>query len=469
MAIRLLNLDELYHQHPGEILPVREKLTKKSLVQKYIADMFLSEYNVSFRASCGCGKLQGNFYEGIECPNCKEKASCNLSHEMSYRVWIRMPVFAPPVLNPRAYSILDQQLGKYNNESLLRQLLGNGEKELPPEIAEWYSPGWRNFYEQFDMLFDFILNKWKIFQRSSNRKRAQRLREFIQENRDGMFATLLPVLNSSLHLITHSGELKHVDQTADHIIQCIVDISIAQHRWDTMIKDEKFVNKTMDVIYQSYLAYANSIVDVKLVNKEKPKKGFVRRQMVGSRCHFSCRAVVIPITEPHMGDEVHMPWRISVECMKLEIMNVLINRKGMDLYDAQVKVMDAVQQYDPEIHDILRTLIYECPYKGLPILLNRNPSLILGAIQLFYVTKILPDDNVIGLSPLTINAPNGDFDGDQFNGVFIKEMDAVKAYENIHPMQTMTSEHEPGIDDTVSLIDQSETVLQAWLMDDRKK
>ena len=52
--------------------------------------------------------------------------------------------------------------------------------------------------------------------------------------------------------------------------------------------------------------------------------------------------------------------------------------------------MNAINVYDYEIDVIMQNMIKDCPYKGLPILMNRNPSLRIGSIQLLFVTKIKP-------------------------------------------------------------------------------
>ncbi len=55
------------------------------------------------------------------------------------------------------------------------------------------------------------------------------------------------------------------------------------------------------------------------------------------------------------------------------------------------------------------------------------------------------------------------------NGWFIKEMDAVPIYMNMHPRMTMFAKREPGIGNFVKVTDQAETATQAWLNDGRMK
>jgi len=199
--------------------------------------------------------------------------------------------------------------------------------------------------------------------------------------------------------------LTYLDNPSKFVIDLIVNLNVAKYQFDRGIKalSSIFVDKKMYEVYQTYQMYIDAVLRVKISGK----RGFVRKNIMAFRSHFSCRAVIVPITESHMGDELHLPWSIGIECMKLEILNLLINRKGMTLPDAYNKIWVAEYQHDDDIAEILATLIKECPYKGLPILFNRNPSLRLGNIQLLFVTKFKgAGDFTIGFSPTVLAAPN---------------------------------------------------------------
>ena len=98
---------------------------------------------------------------------------------------------------------------------------------------------------------------------------------------------------------------------------------------------------------------------------------------------------------------------------------------------------------DEEIAEILNELIEESPYatirsgkKGIPIVLQRNPTLDRLSAQLLYVTKFKSDnleDNTIGLSVLVLKGPNADFDGDALNLLLITDR---KLFEQFYNMST---------------------------------
>lgn len=460
-TVRLVDFDELFANSQGKIIPTRQELMKKTTVAEILKELFLDETDMSFVARCPNGCLVGGYFDGVTCPKCGELVTTKSSQDVAYSLWVEMPDFAPPVLHPRAYTILSNYF-KLHRLNLFDLLMSDPDNKLPSELAAWYIPGWRNFYEQFDRLMTFLLDESSFVKTSAKQRDLPLIKEFIRVNRDQMFITKFPILDSTLHLITAMGDIRCIDPSAQFIVKLIVDLSVAQYQYDHSPKSQTYINKVLSEIYATYHEYLDSVMMSKLVGTE-PKNGYIRRNGMGVRCHWSCRAVISPIVKPHMGDELHMPWTATVKCMTLEIINLLVNRKGKSLSDALNQVTAAISSYDEEIHDILNTLIQECPYKGLPILLDRNPSLILGSCQLMFVTEVLPHDSVICISPMCITASNADFDGDQLNGWWIKEMGAVPAYMNMHPRMTMFDKRSPGIGNFVKVSDQAEVATQAWL------
>ena len=114
----------------------------------------------------------------------------------------------------------------------------------------------------------------------------------------------------------------------------------------------------------NYILYCETIITKKIGDKF----GHIRRQVIGARVHYSARGVIVPIIYPHQSDEIHLSWKIGINILKNEILNVLMNREGYSLNDALYKFMKSLSVYDKHIHNIANMLIKECPYKGLPVL-----------------------------------------------------------------------------------------------------
>ena len=67
-------------------------------------------------------------------------------------------------------------------------------------------------------------------------------------------------------------------------------------------------------------------------------------------------------------------------------MNKLV-RRGYTYKEANRMLYDAVNAYHPVIHEILNELITESKYKGIPVIILRNPSLFQSSTLLMYITK----------------------------------------------------------------------------------
>jgi len=143
--------------------------------------------------------------------------------------------------------------------------------------------------------------------------------------------------------------------------------------------------------YKAWMDYTASVINDKIQGKH----GFIRKCILGARVHGSGRGVIVPITGEHWDDELELPWKMMVGLFKLEICNKLIQKFGLPTnmaleYWAQAlvgprkdepdeHVRQEVQQKMTAVDMCLRELKDECPFKGLPIILGRNPTLRHGA------------------------------------------------------------------------------------------
>ena len=203
--------------------------------------------------------------------------------------------------------------------------------------------------------------------------------------------------------------MNYSDTIVQHIIRAKIELSQLIYVYLNSTYNNTFVDRRMFSMYSSFLEYTSSILNDKLLKKP----GFIRKHLLGARLYCTARAVIVPINGVHEADCVKIPWLMSVQVLHLEILNVLMNRKGLTLPQAVARHRRAVAGFDPEIYEIMNTLIAECPWRGLPCLVGRNPSLRLGAIFLLFATHIKPEyeDVTLSISPNIASAPNFDFDG----------------------------------------------------------
>lgn len=394
----LVDYDKLFYSTPdATVIPcgIVPKMTEDETTKEITAIFQDGTKDLTFVASCSCGSLMGNFYEGMECPKCHTKCKTNFATDLKFRAWLEIPEivadpndprYLPPILHPAIYAILNQWMGTVKPVRVLDALL-NPELDLPEQLAkDGLGQGFQYFYRNFDDIINYFLTRYKPLQVKAKKARFAHIPELIKKYRHLVFFRHIPILNQSLHMITTSGTLKLTDNSVDFILKAKIDLSnlIYQHR--NMNVKPVFINTQLWTVYKSLLGYVNYIARVNLFGKT----GFVRKLVLGARMHCSGRAVITPISGQHDCDELHIPWKMGVELLKLEIINMLVNRHKYSVPDAVSKHAAATVSYDPDIDNIMKTLIQECrdlvevyvPHlgmnihpKGLLALFGRNPGI----------------------------------------------------------------------------------------------
>lgn len=336
----------------------------------------ISDGNLNFVATCKCGYLTGNYHLGSKCPKCGSVCRNNFADEVNFGGWLVIPTEMPGFLHPGFYRVLRKWMGKIfkQNVYLLDGLL-DPSVELPEEYSSRVGQGMAYFERNFDDVINYVASLRKGQKSIDN----EEVLKFCKEWRHCAFVHHIPVLNQSLHVVTQSGTMQYNDASSEHILQTYLELSNTIHaqRHRSDLKPEYLAQRYWS-IFQSWMNYVDTIIDPKLSGKQ----GFIRKNLLGHRCHASCRAVIAPITRNHNADEIELPWRMVVGVYKLEIMNILQNRYGKDVNEACAMFNNALVTYDPIIDTCLKTLQDECPFKGFPILMGRNPTLRHGEILL---------------------------------------------------------------------------------------
>lgn len=461
--LTLLNYDELFEKSENAKI-INNSLFMSQHIAEEINNAIFSNNDgeLAFTATCECQFLKGNYYIGAICPMCHTKVSTAFADKLSHICWIAVPDDLPPVMHPIVYLVLRKwSVFKINQDPLIDILL-NPNAELPQELKDVFpNQGFHYVYNNFSYIMDVLLNKYP---KTATKTSTKLVKMFLIRYKNLIFCRKLPILHNSLHVMTKSGVVKYIDNSVKDALKAALDITHTSYSLKRNVVYDKFADVSLYNSYKGYVNYINSIGQ----NKLGDKYALFRHHILGCRCHWSCRSVIVPHIEPRDADELIMPWNIMVQSLKLEILNRLVSKYNIDPNDAIYRHNKSFSQYDPIIAEIMNDLIKECPYKGLPLIFGRNPSLQHGAMQLFFITKFKTniDDESISISPLVLSAPNADFDGDELWGIFLKEMDSVKQFMSMHPSNTMLSKNTLTVSNTVTLMDQTRIMQNNWLISD---
>lgn len=404
-------------------------------------------------ASCDCGYYKGNFWDE-PCPICHTYAVTNFTRKLDYKYWIEIPEDLPPVLHPMVFHVLGAWMGTKVLISMM-----NVDAQMPSKFSKFFGSGMKYFYENFDYIINQLATSKLLA--PTNRLKTPKILRFLEMYKHCLFVRKLPILNQSLHMINRKGKVTYADESMKDIMKTLVDL--------TCIRYERFTPSTANAtdrnlysVYSSYYTYAEKIITEKIISK----KGFIRKNMLGSRLHSTARMVITPMTGQHVGDDLMIPWVVAVSQFKCEILNILTRRMGLTLEQAKQKWIMAQVNYEETVRKALDILHNENPYGGFPVLLGRNPSIRPGAIQLLRAhVKYDINDETASISPLILTAPNADFDGDAMYAVFLRLQKDVRNCAMMHPMYTMLNKDGMNLAECVVLPDQHLCILNAFMHD----
>ena len=418
-SLPLMNFDKLYHENlstGAELIPVGHDDENDNIEEMKKILFQSSDGNLTFIAQCKCGQMKGNYRLGETCPKCHTQVKTAYSNQVNIKAWIQLPESLPPFLHPTVYRVLNNWIGVAKRKVKILDALMDVDQDLPYPYSESLGQGMWYFYNNFDDIINYIVSIHKGPKAANDKV----VLEFLKTYRDCIFLRHIPILNQSLHILTHSGSMTYNDESSKHILKvCIeLDAVIKQQRYQPKM-NHNYLDQQVFNVFRAWMDYTDSIIDNKVIHKS----GFIRKNILGTRMHWTGRGVIVPITNRHWADEVELPWRMIIGMFKLEIINKLKLNYGFDIntalhywQQAQTGIKFDMPDGPEKTHvltciDYVKTcldqLLAECPFKGFPILMGRNPTLRQGALQLFFCRhyKTEQSDDTIGMSPFAITAP----------------------------------------------------------------
>jgi len=383
-----------------------------------LSDLIFSDgTGADFIAKCQCGHTEGNNKIDMTCPVCETKVSKrNILDEdnLICRNWLMAPKELPNGwLAPKLYLNLAAWLSYDKGKRNYLDDILDVDSVLPFDLIGIIDGrGFNYLYDNFDRIMNFFYFDHPVI---SKKPDTLSMKFCIELYKDIVFCHYIPILNAAINpIITQEGggpnKKRYSDTTADHIMKAAVSLS----RLEFAPKKRK--NQTIYAERIAFKAFKNIIDYVEEATKKyvATKKAIPRTHIFGARFHWSFRGVIVPIVGPHQYYELHIPWKMAVNTLRVHIIGRLCKRYDMNVNVAFSKVRTALNTFDPLIKEIMDQMIEESPFPGIPCLWDRPPSIRDGSVMLKYWTRIKTDleDSAVGMSPLDVALQNADFDGD---------------------------------------------------------
>lgn len=377
----------------------REKL-QSMIYTKYEGDA------LSVLPSCECGVEYGNYKLGVVCSECNSVVISSTERKIESVLWMRVPNGVHAFVNPVIWNMLTERFTPSGVN--LVEWICNPLSQIPShKVAVLkrldgfdFPRGFNAFVEHFDAIFEMLI---QVCQNEDNRRRMDDLRAFVHQFRNDIFTKYLPMPSKIGFILETNSVAKFGDLASAPAIDAMKTIASIENSVKPLNQKSKELRvlKANMMLAEFYSHFSGEIIS--------PKKGVLRQHVYGGRLHFTMRAVITSLTEPHRFDEIHAPWGHSIQTFKVHLTNKLL-RRGFTPIQIQRLLLHAVNNYNPLIDEIFKEIIKEAGPRGFPAVLQRNPSLERGSAQLVYITCVKPNPHIrsISVGALILVAFNAD-------------------------------------------------------------
>lgn len=287
-------------------------------------------------------------------------------------MWIRAPKGVHTLMNPMAWTIIDDAFTSTGLSILQWICLPH---YVPPASqlgiidrlkACGIQRGWNYFCSHFDEIMSILFAERFMRKTGSNGKEYQAaVWAFIQQYRHLLFTKVLPIPNK-IALVT---EKTPVGTYADARMASAIDaaLSIASlDENDEGTSQQVRENRAIQAVIQLAEYYQNHWKNV--IGK---KEGWFRKHVFGTRIPYSGRTVITSLSCRHDYDELHIPWTFAIALLRVHITNKLL-RRGFDPNAANSFIVSCAHRYDELMDTILKELIAEGPGGSLYCIFHRN-------------------------------------------------------------------------------------------------
>ena len=324
----------------------------------------------SDRYKCECGHTTSRINNGIECPICHTKVKY-VDDDFEYFGWI---VLQDPyyIIHPNLFRSIEFLIGKDNLDNILNvedKLDSDGHSmDVEKDNNSYKGIGMIKFKEQFDEIILYYLKQKPL---------KQDYYDDILENKDKIFIQSIPVFTTYLRPFNSDGNSLYFEKTNSIYSMMSKLASIINNTKLSINRKSKTKNH---LLYDLQMKY-NKLYQEEIIPLLSGKKGNIRT-LFGGRYNFSSRDVIVPNPELRI-DQVTLPYECLMELLQQRIINILHKSYNMNYNDAYSFWYQANIEPNETTIKIIKTIINSHD-RGLPIIINRNPTIAYGGILQMY-------------------------------------------------------------------------------------
>lgn len=387
------------------------------------------------RYRCKCGRTTQRINNGITCQWCGYKVEY-VDDNYEYFGWCVLNDYY--VIHPNLYKSIQSIIGKdladiiqYHRDIDINGNEKSFEETVKPDGNPWYKIGMTGFKNNFKEILDFYIAK---------KPKKMDYYDDIMNNIDKVFTQSIPVYTTLLRPYDEDGDSFFHEKANTYYSMINKLVQNINESKGTLHDREKLIESYLYDIQFKYNELYKHLEDIL-----SGKKGVVR-SLFGGRYNFTARSVIA--ADPMLGiDEIKLSYKCLVELLQQSIISILQKSYNMSYndaygfwYKAQIKKNDIVVK-------IINSLIdnhKKKGSKGIPCIINRNPTINYGSIMAMYCVGMV--DSYTMSVPLRILPPlAADFDGDTLNILYmINQSFEQRAMQIFNPRNAMQISRNDG-------------------------
>ena len=371
------------------------------------------------RYKCDCGYMRGKVNNDQPCPICHTKVKY-VDDNFGYFGWA---VLKEPyhVIHPSLFITLSKFI---DNDTFLNIIKFSKEIDKDGNIAEtkapknepYYGIGMMGFYDKFEEIMEYYANKYK------SKSKQEYYQVLMDAGKKKIFTHSIPVFTTLLRPYrVEGGDLHYEGINAIYklLVALFANVSNDTNKID---KKEVIQNK---LLYDAQMKIKELFDEI--IKIFSGKKGSLR-QLFGGRFNFTSRSVIVPDSTIKI-DEIKLSYQCLCGLLQQVIINILRRSYNMSYNDAYEYLDEHTKERDPIIESIINGLIESAKRegkRGLPMIINRNPTINFGGIVGVYCVGI-SSGYTMSISLQIITGLAADFDGDTLNILYLINKDFCDA------------------------------------------
>ena len=364
------------------------------------------------RYKCGCGKLKGKIHSGMRCPDCG-KICRYVGDDFSYFGWM---VLVDPfkIIHPAFYKKIESFLGKgmsvqgakrtkLDNIIEISDLKDQYEMQDPKKAADkfkdepWFGIGMIEFVNHFDEIMEFYLKK---------KPQKQIYYDDIYAHRDMVFTNSIPVFTTLLRPFDTRDNTMSYEPTNGMYAMMNKLVTIINKNRSKMERELKTKNRSLYNLQKKFMKLYGELESIL-----SGKKGDFRC-LLGGRYNFSSRSVIVQNPDLRT-DEITLSAVGLTILLEQRIKNILHRFYNIQPADAHAEWYKSTITPTKRVIGIIQSIIDDYKKKGMrgiPIIINRNPTIQYGSIVFMFCIGITNTYTMaVPLQPL--KGLGADFDG----------------------------------------------------------